>query len=139
MTDDIVLEDPPKRRKRSPWTDFLLALKEHPDKWARAELCADMKAANQLAGRIRNAVDALGGGWDVVARSLPEGGAGVWVKYWVGTDQLASITVEVIAPDGTRSGPIPGTVEVLDQRAHPLSTEQWEALAQGERSTLGAH
>lgn len=85
MTDiNLVFEDPPKKSRRSEHWDYLLALKEHPGKFARRpEGNLTEKAANALANTLRTAATAIGAGWEVTARRLPDsaGEYGVWVKY----------------------------------------------------------
>lgn len=147
----MVWEEPPKIHQRSEWTDFLVALKAFPGKWAKVGDYPTGRKASGIASSMRNAADALGGGWEIKARTLPTGKGGVWAKYWVvATDEddiegallplamsdieddydrgLPGVTVHVERPDGTVEGPFPseiGTIVspvLLDDEGNVIAT-----------------
>jgi hypothetical protein len=94
MTDALVFEEPPKKSRRSEHHAYLLALQDHPGRWARfraGEVLSE-KVASGIANQLRTAASNVGQGYDVTARRLapnqiPETVVdgtevyGVWVRY----------------------------------------------------------
>lgn len=94
MTDTLVFEEPPKKARRSEHHSYLLALQDHPGKWARfraGEVLSE-KVAGGIANQLRTAASNVAQGYDVTARRLApnqipatvvDGSVvyGIWIRF----------------------------------------------------------
>lgn len=154
MTDSLVFEEPPKKTRRSEHYGYLLALQEHPDRWARyrGDQALSEKLANGVANSLRSAAIQIGQGYEVTARRVPPAQRpadvvadaevyGVWVRYAPGglqpeaqiAEAMAVPPVEVpgdtISGDGTGQAlpPVPTPADVL-QRGVVDEKMPWDDL-----------
>lgn len=82
----MVWEDPPRRHQRSEWFEPLMALQAKPGEYARLSTLDTAANASTLASTVRNAAAHLAGtgasgSWEIISRSIPAGGAGVWARW----------------------------------------------------------
>lgn len=157
MSDSLVFEEPPKKTRRSEHYGYLLALQEHPDKWARyrGDQPLSEKLANGVANSLRSAASQVGAGYEVTARRVPPAQRpadvvadaevyGVWVRY-APDKQAAEMIAETMAVppvevpgdtvvgDGTGQAlpPIPTPADVLQRGVVDSNGMPWDDLPVG--------